>query len=1076
MADPLFTAADIDRIRAANPDLFADSTPRTAIAHLPADLAALLPPTVRGRNAIPARVYAADTPAHVDTDRVSPSTPATPAHIVYLTPSPGELFIGDEETHSLDTPGLLFTIPAGVPHGTRGTGTTTRISIGPFNEAGHPVGAVSTAGFTYYDANRIDFLQFDSYTLDTPYTVRSFTDVSGNLPAGQRFLGWTTSGTGTEVEYTTADTAVLTTGQQNIVFYPVLVTPPSSTPQTTQPSNAILSTANAMVNSSANTSSVAGLAIVQARRSTPTMRFPDYSSYLRYQQGIARAQIRRAAAPQVTAAPVSVPAPPTIVSAISQGGSYNDGLVVVTFNPPTNTGGSPIRYYTAHAYTSALGDVIYDTQVSTANTVFIPVAPLTVDSNVSYTFRVSATNAVGTSAWSAESGPVAILGTPTAPLNVTTTPAIGQVTIGFGTPEHTGGSPIQYYVVKTFREDATPVSPDVSGTFSPIEVTDLTTGDIYSFTVYAVNANGGGLQVDTGPITVGVPPSIPTNLSVIPGDSQIIIYFTESTPDITDYEYTTDGGDNWISTGSTTSPITITGLTNATEYTIQLRAVNIVGASDGSDSVTVAPIPATSPPIEETPRLWLDAMIPASVLLSSGKVTGWNDSSTTGNDFITGDSASAVILYAQPSGINSRPALNFITSSANSGPWTYMNRGVPFNLSPSNALTLFMIVRQTAEPTDFNSELFFTQTNYAYFDLYSNTNSPGNGQLNINMGSGTSANTTDDIVTAPPRTVILSTVLTNSPGNGVGSVYVNGNPNPVNNTARGSLSLNLPNLNWMISGGGFTGNMGEIIAYDAALSTGDRQAVEGYLAWKWGLQGNLNSSHPYRNSPPRPIPSGTVYTSPTGTGNISTPSTSPFGGGGNSYSFNGVNSYLSVDADDSWAFGTDDFTVEWFQYQTDSNPFPRIFTVGTYQQTGGNISVACTIEGGSFLAWTNNYSYFGTDATPYKGQWVHFAIVRRSGQLRVYKDGVLFAGPLENTADISNNTTTLFFGTETVGDIDTAFGGYLTNIRIVKGLAVYTGNFTVPTSALTLAAGENPYGGSNTQAIPAGFTKLLFVP
>jgi hypothetical protein len=63
-----------------------------------------------------------------------------------------------------------------------------------------------------------------------------------------------------------------------------------------------------------------------------------------------------------------------------------------------------------------------------------------------------------------------------------------------------------------------------------------------------------------------------------------------------------------------------------------------------------------------------------------------------------------------------------------------------------------------------------------------------------------------------------------------------------------------------------------------------------------------------------------------------------------------------------------------------------------------------------------------------------------------------------------------------VGDIDTAFGGYLTNIRIVKGLAVYTGNFTVPTSALTLAAGENPYGGSNTQAIPAGFTKLLFVP
>jgi hypothetical protein len=47
---------------------------------------------------------------------------------------------------------------------------------------------------------------------------------------------------------------------------------------------------------------------------------------------------------------------------------------------------------------------------------------------------------------------------------------------------------------------------------------------------------------------------------------------------------------------------------------------------------------------------------------------------------------------------------------------------------------------------------------------------------------------------------------------------------------------------------------------------------------------------------------------------------------------------------------------------------------------------------------------------------------------------------------------------------------------LVKGLAVYTGNFTVPTSALTATAGANPYGGSNTAAIGTGFTKLLLVP
>jgi hypothetical protein len=42
----------------------------------------------------------------------------------------------------------------------------------------------------------------------------------------------------------------------------------------------------------------------------------------------------------------------------------------------------------------------------------------------------------------------------------------------------------------------------------------------------------------------------------------------------------------------------------------------------------------------------------------------------------------------------------------------------------------------------------------------------------------------------------------------------------------------------------------EIILVNSAISTTDRQRLEGYLAWKWGLVANLPSGHPYKNSPP----------------------------------------------------------------------------------------------------------------------------------------------------------------------------------------------------------------------------------
>lgn len=48
----------------------------------------------------------------------------------------------------------------------------------------------------------------------------------------------------------------------------------------------------------------------------------------------------------------------------------------------------------------------------------------------------------------------------------------------------------------------------------------------------------------------------------------------------------------------------------------------------------------------------------------------------------------------------------------------------------------------------------------------------------------------------------------------------------------------------------WSGTISEVLIYNATLNSAQRQQVEGYLAWKWGLVSNLPSNHPFKNSPP----------------------------------------------------------------------------------------------------------------------------------------------------------------------------------------------------------------------------------
>lgn len=227
----------------------------------------------------------------------------------------------------------------------------------------------------------------------------------------------------------------------------------------------------------------------------------------------------------------------------------------------------------------------------------------------------------------------------------------------------------------------------------------------------------------------------------------------------------------------------------------------------------------------------------------------------------------------------------------------------------------------------------------------------------------------------------------------------------------------------------------------------------------------------------RPWISAPTFSNPTLTigSAVTISAVSPFAGGGNSYNFiSSVNSYIQAPASSDWAMGTDDFTVEWFSNQTTLAQFQRIFTVSDYPV----IDFGVSIESGTFYFWSGgdaDTDYNSASATT-TNTWYHWAVVRQSGLLSVYRNGTLRGSAIANTDNINNTSTPFVVGNTNTYATNAALVGALTNFRLVKGLAVYTGNFTVPTSALTATASANPYGGSNTAAIPSGATKLLLVP
>lgn len=203
---------------------------------------------------------------------------------------------------------------------------------------------------------------------------------------------------------------------------------------------------------------------------------------------------------------------------------------------------------------------------------------------------------------------------------------------------------------------------------------------------------------------------------------------------------------------------------------------------------------------------------------------------------------------------------------------------------------------------------------------------------------------------------------------------------------------------------------------------------------------------------------GGGLTSPT------TVATDPFGGSGPSWSFDGSSTGVTFDVN---TYGLDpsgqDWCVEGFYYQTNSGSFPRLFSIGAYPTA----AIAISLEGTLYL-WLSSGIATST-GQPSLNNWHHFAISRVGSSTTLYIDGNIAGTTGTNMPGISGQTVYLGVETNTPG-VGTNFQGYINSFRWTIGNGIYTGNFTVPTSAL----GNTQSAGTNINEITSGQVKLLY--
>jgi hypothetical protein len=164
--------------------------------------------------------------------------------------------------------------------------------------------------------------------------------------------------------------------------------------------------------------------------------------------------------------------------------------------------------------------------------------------------------------------------------------------------------------------------------------------------------------------------------------------------------------------------------------------------------------------------------------------------------------------------------------------------------------------------------------------------------------------------------------------------------------------------------------------------------------------------------------------------------------GGASIAFDNAGDYLTLASNSAFAFGTGDFTIEFWVYMNSLKGGINFINSNNGSGSGTN-SIIVGLNGGNALEYyINSGSRIVDPVAISTGNWVHVALCRGSGTSRMFKNGSQVGANFTDTQIVSS-TNTFLIGTRD-DNLNFSFNGYIDDLRITKSVARYTANFTPP--------------------------------